>query len=65
MTDYDTIDEIEGATVTTMIAYSEGPEIRQYDVETIQELVKMVYSMKNPQHGEELINVDIRERVNV
>lgn len=59
MSEYETIDEIAGATVTTIIPYAESPEIRQHDTATMEELLELIQTLDKGNIAERVIHVDI------
>jgi hypothetical protein len=55
--------EIQHAYVHTVINYAEKQsELREYEVHTNDELATLLMEMRNPQHGEWIVDVDVTFR---
>jgi len=56
--DYESI-EIDHATVTTMVPYTEEPEYREYSVSSGAELETLLFQMEDPAHAERVVDVEL------
>jgi len=63
---HETQTEIKSATVTSVVPYTDTPELRAYSVDTIHELGHVLMDINDPQVAEMVVNVEIEDgRVNV
>lgn len=52
---------IESVTVTTVVPYSEEPEFREYHAEGKWEAIELLQRIRNPQHAEFVVDVEVTE----
>ena len=58
MSEYETL-QVESATVYTIVGYANWPEVRKYTVGDNEELADLLMSMRNPEHGEWVFDVEV------
>jgi len=57
--EHETQTEIESATVTSVVPYTDTPELRTYTVDSITELGELIMDLQNPQVAEMVVDVEI------